>query len=311
MNKHYKLIAFLLAAIGVIFFSAKAILVKLAYNYDVDTVSLLLIRMGIALPFYVIIAAIESYRQKNNKLIAKDYLFLLILGFLGYYLASFLDFKGLTYITASVERLILFVYPTLVVLISSIFLKKPVSLQQKLAVIITYIGVFVAFYKYSNVNGTSSNIPLGAVLVFSSALSYAFFLVGSGNMIPRIGAVRFTSYAMIVSCIAVILHYLIGNKSNVFDHQNEVYLLGTGMAFISTIIPSFMIAEAIKRIGASNVAIVGSLGPISTIILATIFLGESISIYQLVGTVIVIGGVSLIARTKKSNKTQVKNVENN
>lgn len=311
MDKHYKLIAFVLAAFGVIFFSAKAVLVKLAYNYDVDTVSLLLIRMGIALPFYVVIAIIEKFRQKDNKLLPKDYLFLLILGFLGYYLASFLDFKGLTYVTASIERLILFVYPTLVVLISAIFLKKPVSIQQKLAIVITYIGVFIAFYKYSDASGTSSNITLGGILVFGSALSYAFFLVGSGNMIPRIGAVRFTSYAMIVSCMAVLLHYLAGNNTDLFCYPNEVYLLGTGMAFISTIIPSFMLAEAIKRLGASNVAIVGSLGPISTIILATIFLGETISLYQLAGTIIVIAGVSLIAINKSSDKNQVKKIQNN
>ncbi|MDA3893664.1 MAG: DMT family transporter [Salinivirgaceae bacterium] len=301
-SKHYSTIAFGLAAVGVVLFSAKAIMVKMAYGYDIDTLSLLLIRMGIALPFYIIIALFESRRKTNMKLMPKDYLFLTILGFLGYYMASYLDFKGLNYITASIERLILFVYPTLVIIISAIFLKKPVSLQQKLAVGVTYIGVFVAFYKYSAYAAISSNIPLGTVLVFGSALTYAVYLVGSGDMIPRIGSVRFTSYAMIVSCIAVMLHYFIKNDGNVLDQQTEVYFLGLGMAFISTIIPSFMLAEAIKRIGASNVAIVGSIGPISTIILATIFLGEKIGIYQIIGTVIVISGVLLIALSKKKVK---------
>lgn len=301
-SKYYTAIAFILAAIGVVMFSAKAVLVKLAYEYNVDTVSLLLIRMGLALPFYVIIAAIESTRKKNEKLQAKDYWFLILLGILGYYLASYLDFQGLNYVTASIERLILFVYPTMVVAISAVFLKKRISVQQKLAVLITYIGVFIAFYKYSSASGISTNIPLGAMLVFASALAYAIFLVGSGDMIPRIGAVRFTSYAMIVSCAAVMVHYAFKNSGDVFNQQTEVYYLGLGMAFISTIIPSFLLAEAIKRIGASNVAIVGSIGPISTIILATIFLGEQIGFFQILGTVIVISGVMLIAISKRKPK---------
>lgn len=300
-SKQYRITGFILAAIGVIFFSAKAILVKMAYAYQVDTVSLLLIRMGIALPFYIIIAALESRRKKRNKLKLNDYIFLILLGSLGYYLASYFDFQGLNYVTASIERLILFVYPTLVVIISGVFLRKPISLKQKIAVGITYLGVFVAFYKYSAISAVNTNIPLGAALVFGSALTYAFYLVGSGNIIPRIGSVRFTSYAMIISCMAVVLHYLAQGKGTVFSYPKEVYWLGTGMAFISTIIPSFMLSEAIKRIGASNVAIVGSIGPISTIILATIFLGEKITIYQIIGTIIVISGVLLIAlsRTKK------------
>lgn len=301
-SKYYTAIAFILAAIGVVMFSAKAVLVKMAYEYNVDTVSLLLIRMGIALPFYIIIAVIESNRKKSNKLQSKDYWALILLGILGYYLASYLDFKGLSYVTASIERLILFVYPTMVVIISALFLKKAVSIQQKLAVVITYIGVFIAFYKYSSSTGINTNIPLGAVLVFASALSYAVFMVGSGDMIPRIGAIRFTSYAMIVSCGAVMLHYAFNNNGDVLNQQTEVYYLGLGMAFISTIIPSFLIAEAIKRIGASNVAIVGSVGPISTIILATIFLGERIGIFQIIGTAIVISGVMLIAISKRKPK---------
>lgn len=301
-SKYYTAIAFILAAIGVVMFSAKAVLVKMAYQYNVDTVSLLLIRMGLALPFYIAIAAIESTRKKSTKLQAKDYKFLILLGILGYYLASYLDFQGLNYVTASIERLILFVYPTMVVIISAIFFKKPASIQQKLAVLITYLGVFIAFYKYSSSNGVSTNIPLGAVLVFASALSYAVFMVGSGDMIPRIGAVRFTSYAMIVSCAAVMVHYAFKNSGDVFNQQTEVYYLGLGMAFISTIIPSFLIAESIKRIGASNVAIIGSIGPISTIILATIFLGERIGIYQIIGTIIVISGVMLIAISKRKPK---------
>lgn len=302
-SKYYTAIAFILAAFGVVFFSAKAVLVKMAYSYNIDTVTLLLIRMGIALPFYTLVALFESRKKNTNNLLLKDYLFIIILGFLGYYLASYLDFKGLNYITASIERLILFVYPTLVLIISAVVLRESISSRQKMAVIITYVGVVIAFYKYSSVSGVNSNIPLGATLIFSSALVYAVYLVGSGNIIPRIGSVRFTSYAMMVSCMSVIIHYLVKGSNDVFNQQHEVYLIGLGMAFISTIIPSYMLAEAIKRIGASNVAIVGSIGPISTIILAYIFLGEIIGLYQVIGTVVVICGVFLIAFTNKTAKS--------
>ena len=295
-----KIPAFLLAAAGVVMFSSKAIFVKKAYEYDIDTVSLLLIRMGIALPIYVVIAIVSSVLNKDNRLTKKDFIWLLLLGFLGYYLASFFDFHGLQFISASLERLILFIYPTLVLIISSIFLRKTITIQQKIAIVLTYIGVILAFYKYGNYND-NSNLVLGAGLIFASALSYAIYLVGSGNIIPRLGSVRFTSFAMIVSCVAVILHYLLNHKQEVsiLSYPPEVYKLGMAMAFISTIIPSFLLGEAIKQLGAPNVAIVGSIGPISTIILAAIFLGEHISYYQFAGTVVVIAGVLLIALNKK------------
>lgn len=306
-TKNYQfIVAVLIAALGVVMFSAKAVMVKMAYAYNVDTVTLLLIRMGLALPAYVVVAMIESRNKNRIKLKAKDYWFLVLLGFLGYYLASYLDFKGLNYVSASIERLILFVYPTMVVLISAIVLKKRINANQKLAIAITYLGVFIAFYKYAASTGINTNIPLGVVLVFGSALSYAIYLVGCGNMIPRIGSVRFTSYAMIVSCCAVLIHFVLQGGGNVLDLAPEVYGLGAAMAVISTIIPSFLLAEAIKRIGASNVAIVGSLGPISTIILATIFLDEIITIYQVIGTVVVISGVLLIVLSKKENPKVLK-----
>lgn len=302
--KNHKLMAIMAAIAGVILFSSKAILVKKAYNYNIDTISLLLLRMAFALPFYVIIAFIQGIKQKSNKILAKDYFSLITLGIIGYYFASYLDFEGLNYITASLERLILFIYPSLVVIISAIFLKKAISYQQKLAVIITYIGIFIAFYKYIDIEEPGSNLPLGAGLIFGSALSYAIYLVGSGSLIPRIGAVKFTSYVMIISCLAVLIHFAIKEDSKVLNHTNEVYYLSIAMAVLCTIIPSYLLSAAINEIGSSNVAIIGSIGPISTIILAYIFLGESIGAYQFTGTAIVILGVLLIALTK--NKPIIK-----
>lgn len=301
-NLLQKIIAFAIAAMGVIMFSAKAVFVKMAYAYDIDSVSLLLIRMGIALPIYIVIAVITSIRQKKQPLQKSEYYLLILLGFLGYYLASYFDFKGLQYISASLERLILFVYPTLVLIISSVFLKKRITLGQKLAIVVTYIGVLLAFYKYGTSTMQVTNIPLGATLIFLSAVTYAFFLVGSGSLIPKIGSVRFTSYAMIVSCLGVFLHFIIGHPTGLFKYPVEVYKLGLGMSIISTVIPSFLLGEAIRRLGAPNVAIIGSIGPISTIVLATLFLGETITRYQFAGTIIVIAGVTLLGIIKENPK---------
>ena len=273
-------------------FSAKAIMVKLGYRYNVDTVTLLLLRMVFALPFYLVIAVRENRKKDTIRLSSKDYWSILLLGFIGYYLASFFDFYGLQFISASLERLILFVYPTLVILISAVFFRKKASKIQKIAILITYMGIFLAFV--DDLSFTGSNLWIGVGAIFLSALTYAFYLVGSGEMIPKIGAVKFTAYAMTVSSVMVILHYLIANSFEVLHQPWQVYALGFGMATISTVIPSFLISEAIKRLGASNFAIYGSVGPISTILLAIVFLGERLDIYQIFGTLVVIVGVSII-----------------
>ena len=273
-------------------FSAKAIMVKLGYRYNVDTVTLLLLRMVFALPFYLVIAVRENRKKDTIRLSSKDYWSIVLLGFIGYYLASFFDFYGLQFISASLERLILFVYPTLVILISAVFFRKKASKIQKIAILITYMGIFLAFV--DDLSFTGSNLWIGVGAIFLSALTYAFYLVGSGEMIPKIGAVKFTAYAMTVSSVMVILHYLIANSFEVLHQPWQVYALGFGMATISTVIPSFLISEAIKRLGASNFAIYGSVGPISTILLAIVFLGERLDIYQIFGTLVVIVGVSII-----------------
>ena len=294
-----KYLAIILAATGVVFFSSKAIFVKKVYDYDIDTLSVLFLRMTFALPVYFVVAVVSTIKSRSRKVAFTDYLWLIVLGFLGYYLASFLDFKGLNYVSASMERLILFVYPTMVLFISWIFMKKAVTQQQRLAVAITYIGVFIAFS--NNIRTESqTNFFIGAAFIFVSAISYAFFLVISGNIIPRMGTWRFTSYAMITSCIAVMLHCIaVGNIT--FNHfPSDVYFICLGMAVFATIIPSFLIAEALKILGASNVAIIGSLGPIATIVMASVFLGEKINAFQFIGTLIVISGILQLNMQRKA-----------
>ena len=289
-----------IAVLGIVLFSAKAIMVKLAYRYEVSSLHLLLFRMLFSLPFYLLV--LYFYKSAPSEKIKKeDYLWLVFFGFIGYYLASYFDFLGLQYIKAGLERIILFIYPTLVLLISRIFLKEKISVKQVIAILITYFGVIVTFS--GELQYTGEHILLGGFLIFLSALTYASYLVGSGWLIPKFGVLRFTSLAMIVSTVCVIVHYLIVGRTSIFGYAYQVYLLGFLMAVLSTLIPSFLVSLAIKKIGASNFSIIGSIGPISTIVLAYIFLDERLTLLQLLGAVIVIIGITFVS-LNKSKKTK-------
>ncbi|RKR12897.1 EamA domain-containing membrane protein RarD [Maribacter vaceletii] len=289
-------IGIIYAIFGILLFSAKAVLVKLAYKYNVDHLTLLLFRMVFAIPFYLVIA----YKQKNVgfvKIKPKDYFWLFVFGFLGYYLASLFDFIGLQYIKAGLERIILFIYPTIVVLLSWLFFNKKITTQQSLAIFITYIGVLITFWDEIGLEGSS--VYKGAIFIFLSAITYASYLVGSGWLIPKFGVLRFTANAMIVSTFCVVIHFLIQGNYEIFNYPKEVYFIGVVMAVFCTLIPSFLVSAAIEKLGANTFSIFGSLGPVSTIILAFIFLGEHISFLQVVGMLIVIGGVSIISKKKE------------
>lgn len=284
--------------LGAVLFSAKAIFVKLAYQYNIDPVSLLTLRMVLSLPFFLLMGYFSGRNQKTESVKKKEWVQIFLLGMVGYYLASLFDFQGLQYISAGLERLILFVYPTIVVILTAILYKKPIQRLQYLALGMTYIGIFIAFVYDAGV-GSQKNVGLGAILVFLSAVTYAIYLIGSGKMIPKVGTVRFTAYAMSFSSLAVILHSLIFNGMNIWDFQKEVYYISALMAIFATVIPSFLISGGIKMIGSDNASIIGSIGPVSTIILAYIFLGEEISISQIIGTVFVLAGVLIISLRKK------------
>ena len=293
----------LIAIVGIVLFSAKAIMVKLAYQYDVTSLHLLLFRMVFSLPIYIAFAF--YFKPKNPDVIKRaDYLWLIAFGFIGYYLASYFDFVGLFYIKAGLERIILFIYPTLVLVISRTFLKTKISTEQIIAIIITYFGVVISFWGELSSTGVgvdSSNLVFGGFLILLSALTYASYLVGSGWLIPKFGVMAFTSYAMIVSSVSVLVHYVLTDRGDVLSYPYQVYLLGVLMAVVSTIIPSFLVSLAIKKLGANNFSIIGSIGPISTIILAYIFLGEQLSGLQIFGGLIVIFGVTYISSRKNKN----------
>lgn len=287
--------------LGVIFYSSKAIFVKLAYQYGIDTISLMFLRMGFALPIYLIIAYAKREEQKNYpEATSKEWILMFFLGFIGYYLSSWFDFEGLKFIDASLERIILFIYPTIVLFLSKAFLKTQITKKQVFAIGITYVGLLIIFGRKLILNfDNSENLAWGSFLVFLCALCYATYLTGSGKLLPKLGTLSFTTKVMSISSIIVFIHYVTENGFTWDNYPIEVYIYSLLMATIATVLPSFMISESIRRIGADNVSILASIGPVSTIILAIIVLGETLFIEQYFGTAIILYGIYTISTSKK------------
>ncbi len=285
----------LIAAIG---FSAKAVMVKLAYIDAVDPVTLLALRMAFSLPFFLIVAARENRNRHTGALSVKDKLAVVGLGLVGYYLASYLDFLGLQYISAGLERLILFLYPTMVVLISVLVFRHRAGRTVVLALGLSYAGIALVFLHDMHV--MQQDAPLGSILVFGSALAYAVYLVGAGHSIARIGATRFTAYAMTVASAACLLQFAATHALADLVLPLRVYGLSIAMALLSTVLPAFLLAAAMRRIGSMHTSMIGSIGPVSTIYLAYVFLGEQLSPVQMTGSVLVLAGVLMISMNRQT-----------
>lgn len=268
----------LLAAVG---FSAKAILVKLAYLDQVDTITLLALRMVFAIPFFIV-AAIWVNRRNVAPLVRRDWLAVSVLGLLGYFLSSLLDFLGLLYISAGLERLILFLYPTMTVALSALIFKRPVSRKVVAAMALSYAGIVLVFLHDI---GTSMG---------NADISRADILLGAGQAIRRIGATRFTAYASIVASIASILQFIATHPLSALNLTAHVYQLSIAMAIFSTVLPVFLLSYAIHHIGSSSSSLIGSVGPVATIALAYFFLGEAVTVLQIAGTALVLAGVLAI-----------------
>ena len=293
--------------LGAILFSTKAIVIKLAYHqYPIDSLSLLALRMLFSLPLFILASWQPKKRRRKTSISFKDYWNIALVGIIGFYGASYLDFVGLQYISASLERLILYCYPTLVLLISAIFFRKKITSIQLYALLITYVGIAIIFSGKISAVG-NPNPLLGGIFIFFAALTYAIYLVGSGQLLPRIGTRLFTSYSMIAASVVVLAHNSFQNGINLFNFPERLYWLVGYMAVFATFIPTFLISEGIRIIGANNTAIIGAIGPVSTILLAYVFLGERLFFLQWVGTLIVIGGVLLISLNKnKANSKEAK-----
>lgn len=281
----------LLAALG---FSLKAIFVKLAYPYGVDAITLLTLRMGFALPVFLWVGLAE-HRRARNKLTGGDWGRLFVLGFLGYYGASILDFRGLEYISAGLERLILFTYPTLTILIGVLFQGKPFSKREALAVVLCYIGIGFAFMHDLGL-GAAQDVWLGSALVFASSVSYALYLSGSAPMIARLGAMRFSALAMLMSSAVTLLHFSSSHPLTAFIQPLPVYGWALAMALFATVVPVFAQSAAIRRVGAGRASLFAMVGPLLTIGFGWWLLNESISVAQMAGAVLVVAGILIVSR---------------
>ena len=284
----------LFAVVGVLGFSFKAILIKLAYGWtSIDPITLLTLRMLYSAPFFVAMAWIAGRSPDAQRLAPSDWGSLVWLGFLGYYLASFLDFVGLQYITAALERLLLFLYPTIVIVLSALLLKKPITQRAVIALALSYAGIAFVLWQDVRVGGDARATAIGGALVFASAIAYAFYLVQAGAVIARLGSLRFIAWAMLASTACVLIHFALTRPPAALDVPASIHKLTLAMAVFSTVLPTWLIAESIRRMGANTASLVGSLGPVFTIGLGAMILGEPVHVLQLVGAALVLGGVML------------------
>ncbi len=294
MKNNHTFASFVLL-LGAVLFSLKAVLVKLCYQYDAEALHVLTLRMLFAMPFFLVFTIKNQAFFKG--LPQRIWLKIIGLSFVGYYLASLFDFFGLIYIPAGIERLILFTYPTIIVLLNRVFNQKKISHKQLIALLLTYIGIGIAFLSELEQGGAGrTEILTGGVLVLGSAIAYAVYIFGSGNIIPTIGSKNFTSLAMLFSTLFVLTHFaLTDHLPDLLQYEWPVYAYTLLMAVFSTVIPSYLISYGIQHIGSNNAGIIGSIGPISTIIMAYLFLGELFTYLQVFGTILVLSGILLIS----------------
>jgi drug/metabolite transporter (DMT)-like permease len=282
----------LLAVVGVLGFSFKAILIKLAYAWEpIDALTLLTLRMIYSAPIFLVMALLAP---RATPVTRGDWLRILWLGFIGYYLASLVDFMGLQYVTAALERLMLYLYPTIVVVLSAIFLRQRITGRIVTAMLLSYAGIVLVFGRDLSLAGDPHALWLGGALVFAGAFLYALYLVGAGPVITRLGSLRFIALAMLTSSVFVFAQFAATRPVSALAASTRIQLLSLAMAIFSTVLPTYLVAEAIKRIGANNTSLLGSLGPVFTIAFGVWLLGEQVHWIQLAGAALVLAGVTLV-----------------
>jgi drug/metabolite transporter (DMT)-like permease len=287
----------LLAIVGSIAFSGKAIIVKLAYRYGVDAVTLIMYRMLFALPIFAVMAWWSS--RGKAALTRNDWLGILGLGFTGYYLASYLDFAGLAYISAALERLILYLNPTLVMILGWLLYKKKMSSKQIGAMALSYAGILLVFGHEINVQAVNNSATVwGALLVFGSAVSYAIYLSYSGEMVKRLGSLRLVGLATTVACLLCIAQFAVLRPLSAMVVAPQVLWLSLLNATLCTALPVLAVMMAIERIGAPLTAQTGMIGPMSTILMGAFILGEPLNLWIIAGTVLVLAGVYMVSRSR-------------
>jgi len=282
-----------------VFFSAKAIFIKLIYAHGVDATTTFALRMMVALPFFLALgwwcgtAGLKSIGRR-------DWWGMAACGLLGFYLSSYLDFIGLTYIPASLERLILFLYPTFVVLLSWAMFRTKLTAAQAMSLVLSYSGVLLCVWDNLRIEGDPSGLAIGVAFTLTSAFTYACYVVASARIVPRVGSMRFTSYASSVACGFSIAHFFVTHGAESLVVPGIVYAYALGMGTVSTVLPILLVAEALRRLGANQVALISTLGPIATLAMAALILGEKITATQMGGAALVIAGVMLVSLRRQS-----------
>ena len=277
---------------GSVAFSAKPVLVKAVYQYGVDTMTLLALRMLFAAPLFLLMAWWAG--RPAVAFTAREIAGIIFLGFLGYYLGSFLDLAGLQYISAGFGRLILYLYPTLVLLMSAAFLQQPLRGRQLVSLGLSYAGIALVFSAEAQLGESLPLTVWGAVLVFGSAVTYATYLVAGSRLVHKFGSMRFSAYASLIATGFVIAHFMAIRPLQALVVTEEVYGLVAVLAVFATVLPLWLMAEGLKRIGANQVSLVGCVGPLTTMAFAWMFLGETVTLVQLTGAALVLTGVLII-----------------
>lgn len=289
----------LLAAAGSIAFSGKAIIVKLAYRHGVDAITLVMLRMLFAVPFFIAMAWWAG--RGKPALTRADCLGVLGLGFSGYYLSSYLDFLGLQYISASFERLILYLNPTLVLILGWVLYKRKITYRQAVAMAVSYSGVMLVFGHEVSLVG--ENVALGAMLVFGSAVSYAIYLSYCGQLVQRLGSLRLAGLATTVACFFCILQFVLLKPMSALDVAPQVVYLSMLNATACTVLPVLMVMMAIERIGPGLASQIGMIGPMSTLSMGAFWLDETFNMWILMGTALVLGGVFWVTKAPKVSES--------
>lgn len=291
----------LLAVVAQFGFASKAIFIKLAYAAapTLDAVTLLALRMLFSLPFFLLLAW-WARRTTGGEwplpLARRDWALVVFLAFIGYYLSSFLDFWGLQYVSAALERLILFTNPTWVLLLSALFLGVAITRRAVFALVLSYAGLVLAYAHDVRLAEDTAALVTGTLLVLAAAVCYAVYLIVGSGITRRIGSARFTAYMMLVASVFVLAQFVAFKPWSALALPPVVYLQAVGLAVFSTVLPVWAMAEALRRLGANETAMIGTIGPIITIGLGALFLGEAISLLQLVGAALVLAGVWMVSR---------------
>ena len=286
----------LFALAGTVSFAFRPVLIKLGYAAaPVSATTLLFLRMSLSLPFF---AAVAWWLRNEPAISRKDWVGIIGLGFLGYYLASLLDFLGLQYVPAGLGRLIMFLYPTLVVILSALFLGKRPTARELAALAVTYAGIALVLSHKLGASPEHRLFLLGAALIFGSAMCYAVYLVTGSQLIRRVGSMRFTAYTMMISTAPAVVQFALLEGPSALDLPGVVWIYAALLASACTVLPVFLVAEALKRIGANHFALIGALGPVTTVLADFVLLEGSLTALQLAGGALVIGGVLLVTLKK-------------